>query len=294
MTQFAEPFTPSFFKKLQQLRIRTRKALLGSRQGSHISKRRGHGLEFADYRQYTAGDDYRHIDWGVFGRTDRVYVREFRAEQDLNVLVILDASASMAFPEGADKFELSRNLALSLGYVALSDGDTVSFAVLGKKMTPKYVGPRALSRIVKELRSIEPAGSVNIVSEVRAAAARQKLPARCFFISDFLFDTEAQIEALDHLRARNFDISVIQVLAPSEIHLDAELAGMLVDSETGETLEVALDKASQREYAVKLAEHVENLERYCRRFGIGHVLLSSDEDLVDIVLTRFPDAALLK
>ena len=93
-----EPFTPSFFRRLQQLKIRTRRALLGSRQGTHLSQRRGQGLEFADYRPYTAGDDYRHIDGGIYGRTHRLYVRELRAEHDLNVLVCLDASLSMAYP----------------------------------------------------------------------------------------------------------------------------------------------------------------------------------------------------
>ena len=291
--QFGEPFTPAFFRKLQQLRIRTRKALLGSRQGSHISKRRGQGLEFADFRQYTPGDDYRHIDWGVYGRTDRVYVREFRAEQDLNVIVLLDASASMKYPEGGGKFELAKNLALSLGYVALSDGDSVSFGILGKKSTPKFSGPKALSRAVKELQQITPGGTFDMVAEVRKAISMQRLPAKCFFISDFLFESEVQLQALDLIRSRNFDISVVQVLAPTEIQLDPEQTGVLVDAETGETFEISLDKSSQREYAVKLAEHVQTLERFCRQTGIGHILVSSDEQLADVILTRFPGAAML-
>jgi len=80
-------FTPGFFRRLQQLKIQTRRSYLGSRSGSHISKRRGHGLEFSDYRTYVPGDDFRHIDWGVYGRTDRLYVKEFREEQELQVLL---------------------------------------------------------------------------------------------------------------------------------------------------------------------------------------------------------------
>ena len=104
-------FTPGFFRRLQQLKIKTRRSYLGSRQGSHISKRRGHGLEFSDYRSYVPGDDFRHIDWGVYGRTDRLYVKEFREEQELQVLFLIDTSQSMGFPEAEGKFEFAKDLA---------------------------------------------------------------------------------------------------------------------------------------------------------------------------------------
>ena len=175
----ADPFTPSFFRRLQQLKIRTRRSFLGSRQGSHLSKRKGQGLEFSDYRPYAPGDDYRHIDWGVYGRTDRVYVREFREEQDLNVLVVLDTSASMGYPQGERKFESARDLALSLGYVALTDGDSVIFSMLGQQNTPRYSGPKALSRAAKALYDVSPQGSFSLTSELRAAIARHRIPGKC-------------------------------------------------------------------------------------------------------------------
>ena len=103
-------FSPSFFKRLQQLKIHTRRTFLGSRQGGHLSLRRGHGLEFADYRLYTSGDDFRHIDWGIYGRTDRLYVKQFREEQDLNVFFLIDASQSMDFPQNENKFKMCLNL----------------------------------------------------------------------------------------------------------------------------------------------------------------------------------------
>ena len=292
--QLNTPFTPGFFRRLQQLKIRTRRVMLGSRQGSHVTNRRGQGLEFADYRQYTAGDDFRHIDWGVYGRSDRLYIREFRAEQDLNVIVLLDASSSMAHPHNSGKFELARNLALSLGYIALCDGDSVVFGVLGKKVSPKFIGQKALPRAIAALKAVAPDDKLNIVEAVRRAIAQQRLPAKCFFISDFMFDIKDQTEALDLLRSRNFDISVVQILAPTEINLDLEQSGVFVDSETGDILEVTLDRGAQKEYAVKLAEHVEALEQYCRKAGISHILVSSEEDLPNVVLTRFPAAGVLK
>ena len=287
------PFTPTFLARLQQLKIRTRRSFLGSRQGSHESIRRGQGLEFSDFRPYVPGDDFRHIDWGVYGRTDRLYVKQFRAEQDLNVLVMLDTSASMALPSGEGKFELARDLALALGYITLVDGDTVTFSLLGKKNSPRFSGHRALSRAISELRSVVPSGRIDLLQEVRASLAAQRLPGKCFLISDFLCESDTQYAVLDLLRSRNFEVTVIHLLAPSERRLPLELPEVVEDAETGEVLELSLDQESRREYALRLAELVERLERYCRGVGIAHLLVSSDESLSDLVLTRFPNAGVL-
>jgi uncharacterized protein (DUF58 family) len=289
-----EPFTPSFFRRLQQLKIRTRRTFLGSRQGSHLSLRKGHGLEFADFRPYAPGDDFRHIDFGVYGRTDRLYVRQFREEQDLNVIVLLDTSASMGFPADQGKFILARDLALALGYIALTDGDTVTFSLLGQRNTPRFIGPRSLNKARKELLTAQPQGSFNMLNEVRAAVAGQKIPGKCFFVSDFLFSLDDQFATLDHLRARNFEISLLQVLAPSEIKLELEKGQLVVDAETGTEVELALDKSSREEYALSLAEHIESLERYCYKAGIDHLLVSSDQPLADIVLGKLPEIGVLK
>lgn len=289
-----EPFTPGFVRRLQQLKIHTRRAFLGSRQGIHRSTRRGHGLEFSDFRVYTPGDDFRHIDWGVLARTDRLYVRQFREERDLQVSVLLDGSASMALPEGEGKFEMARNLALSLGYVALTDGDLVTFDLIGQKESPRFRGPRAISRAHAFLHSVQPGGNIEFAAAVRAAVARQKAAGKAFVISDFLFDENEQIDALDALRYRNFDASVIQVLAPSELKLGFDAGSyQVIDAETGEEVEIALSSASRKEYAKILAEHIQMLEHYCQKHGIRHVLVSSDEDVADVVLSRLPALGLL-
>lgn len=290
-----EPFTPAFYKRLQQLKIRTRRAFLGSRQGSHRSLRKGHGLEFADYRHYAPGDDFRHIDWGVYGRTDRLYVREFREEQDLNVIFLIDTSASMGQPPESGKFELACNLALSLGYVALTDGDAVTLSLLGQRNTPRFVTPAALSRARKELENAVPGGSFIVEDEVRAAIARQRIPGKCFFISDFFADKDDIFAALDLLRAKNFDITLIHILSPAELRLDFKPgSAVVVDSETLEEVVLSLDTSSARTYATLLAEHVEAIEQYCREAGVTHVLVSSADSVTDIVLTRLPELGLLK
>lgn len=286
-------FTPGFFRRLQQLRIHTRKSYLGSRQGVHQSNRKGHGLEFADFRQYSPGDDFRHIDWGIYGRSDRLYVRQFREEQDLNIVILLDTSASMKYPE--QKFEMAKRLAVSLGYVAMSDGDAVCFGFLGQRNSQKYRGPQLLGKAQQEVMQVEAGGDFDFVTEVKKSLDRQKLPGKCFLISDFLFEFDTQIHALDSIRGRSFDVSIIQVLAPSELSLTFNAGSTFVrDAETGAEEELALSPASKKEYAALLSSHIEKLERYSDKLGIAHLLVSSEEKVEDVVLNRFPAVGILK
>ena len=119
------PFTSDFLNRLETLRLRTRKEVLGNRPGAYSSPRRGTSLEFADYRKYSPGDDLRYLDWGIFARSDRLYVRLFHEEVDLFAYIFIDGSGSMAFPSAKEKFSPARNLALALSYVVLANHDRV-------------------------------------------------------------------------------------------------------------------------------------------------------------------------
>ncbi len=105
-------FTPDFLARLEQLRIKTRREYAGMGKGTHLSPRRGSSLEFSDYRHYSPGDDFRYIDWGLYGRTDKLYIKLFKEEEDLLTYIFLDASASMAYPAGDRKFESAVAMAL--------------------------------------------------------------------------------------------------------------------------------------------------------------------------------------
>lgn len=293
------PFSSSFFRRLEQLKMHTRRAFLGSGQGSHLSLRKGHGLEFADFRQYAPGDDFRHIDWGVYGRTDRLYVRQFREEQDLNVVCLLDTSHSMDFPKSAtgtpNKLNAAKLITLALGYVALTDGDRVSFSFLGQKTTACYRGARALARASREFENIKPIGQINLKQAVTSAVAYQKIPGKCFVVSDFMFELDEIIQALEVLRARNFEISLVQILSPDEISLQLPLENLSVlDSETGEMVNLSMSQASKREYGELLADHIRSIEDYALRSEIQHILVSSDSDIEQLLIYRFPEAGILR
>src|SRR5207245_4313148 len=125
-----EESTPECLARLEQLRIKTRREYAGLGKGSHLSPRRGSSLEFSDFRHYALGDDFRYIDWGLYARTDKLYIKLFKEEEDLLTYVFLDASGSMGLPVSDRKFEAARAMALAVAYVALASGDRVMIRVL--------------------------------------------------------------------------------------------------------------------------------------------------------------------
>lgn len=287
-----ELLTPSLLKRLEAFQLHTRRSFLGQRQGMHRSLRRGHGLEFDDYRVYTPGDDYRYIDWGVYARTDKLYLRQFREEQDLNVSVLIDSSKSMIYSQ--EKFDFSKAIALALGYVALSNGDNVRYCFLGNASAgPKYFGIRSFKQAIKEVEKTSAGGSFEWSMAIRKVMDGQRIPGRCFILSDFLYEKESIIKALDYLRSRSFEISILHIASPAELQID--LTGNLVvkDSETGEEIEISLDESSKKEYQKKFREHFDFLERYCKKTGITSITISSDEDLSELMLQRFIKQGLL-
>src|SRR5271157_963927 len=123
-------FTSEFLARLEQLRVKTRREYMGQGKGSHLSPRRGSSLEFADFRHYTPGDDFRYIDWSLYGRSDKLYIKLFKEEEDLLTYIFIDASASMGYPAADRKFESAVAIGLALAYVALSSGDRVMIRLL--------------------------------------------------------------------------------------------------------------------------------------------------------------------
>src|SRR5262245_10386230 len=158
-------FTPQFLARLETLRIRARRRFLGSRPGGHVSPRRGAGLEFADYRPYTPGDDPRYIDWKLYSRTDRPYIKLFQEEEELYTYLFLDFSASMAYPLDNEKEAAIRDLALALAYVVLASDDAVKIHILSatndRAATPFFRGRQRVFDLAGFLQAHRPQGKVD-------------------------------------------------------------------------------------------------------------------------------------
>ncbi|MFM1849109.1 MAG: hypothetical protein RL417_2583 [Pseudomonadota bacterium] len=283
-------FTPELLQTLELLQIRSRRAFLGTRQGGHVSVKRGHGIEFSDYRKYELGDSPRHIDWGVYARSDRLYVKRFQEEQDLSVLIIVDTSGSMITPAEDRKWEMGRNIALALGYIALMQQDGVSFSAPGHLLTPRLSGARAIHQLGKLVTELQIDGSADFIGGVKQAVNAVRFPGVAIVISDFLMPLEKIQEVFNLLRSRNLDTSAIQVLGANDVEpLKGSGDIVAVDSETGEEVNLNLTPHEREEYAWLLEQHNKKLAEFLASSQINYTRTSADEALGDFIaqnLTR--------
>lgn len=294
-----EPFTTKFLAQLEALRLRTRKEFLGSHPGAYSSPRRGTSLEFADYRRYAPGDDLRYLDWGIYARSDRLYVKVFREEVDLYAYVFIDASASMTFPSIAAKFLAASHIAAALSYVVLANHDHVKLHLLqgssAVHASPFYRGRRRMTDCVQFAGAAKPGGTLDLAASLSAHLQRIHRPGKAILVSDFLMPAQAYQQGLNLLRAFNLDIAAIQVLSHQEIEPDFPNGTLeFVDSESGMVLRQQWDSKRNHDYQARLAHHNSEIRSFCHQSGIHYSLYDSGRDLGDFVLSTLPKIGLFK
>lgn len=293
------PFTPHFLSQLEALRLRTRKEFLGSHPGSYSSPRRGTSLEFADYRRYAPGDDLRYLDWGIYARTDKLYVKLFREEVDLFAYVFIDASASMNYPSRERKYLPATHVGLALSYVILANHDHVKLHILqaqnGNKSTPFYRGRTRMTDCVNFATSAIPAGVLQLAPALSDHLKKLRRPGKAILISDFLMSAASYESGLNLLRAFNLDIAAIQILSRHEVDPRFPTGSLaLVDSETEQEIKYRWNADARREYQTKLAHHNAELRSFCHQSGIHYSLYVTDRDLSEFVFATLPAIGLFK
>jgi len=291
-------FTSQYLARLETLRVRTRRKFLGSRPGGHLSPRRGAGLEFADYRPYAPGDDPRYIDWKLYSRTDRPYIKLFQEEEELYTYIFVDFSASMAYPAGNGKDSAARDLALSLAYVVLANDDAVQIHALSeaaeKSSTPFFRGRQRFLDLSTFLQDQHAQGKVDPPAVLARQLRTVHRPGKAIWISDFLFSMEAAQAGLRLLRSADFDVAVIQVLGADEIDPPLESGGVrLVDSESREVARVRFDAQAKKAYLARLDLHNRTLRSYCHQTGVHYARFIAGHDLPHFVLRELPTLGLL-
>jgi uncharacterized protein (DUF58 family) len=293
------PFTPHFLAQLETLRLRTRKEFLGGHAGSYASPRRGTSLEFADYRKYAPGDDLRYLDWGIYARSDRLYVKLFHEEMDLFVYLFIDASASMAFPSIPEKFVPASHIAAAIAYVVLANQDHVKIHLLGEpsaaKSSPFYRGRRRMVDCVQFTAATVPTGSLDVAAALAHHLQKLRRPGKAILISDFLMPAASYQQGLNLLRAFNLDIAAIQVLARSEVDPPFESGGIdLVDSETNAEVKLEWNNRARQNYQAKLAQHNSEIRSFCHQSGIHYSLHVTDRDFSNFVFAMLAAIGLFK
>src|SRR5882724_831554 len=240
-TQTQPLLDPDFLTKLEQLELVSRKIFLGRMKGERRSKRKGQSVEFADYRNYVVGDDLRFLDWNLYARLDKLFLRLFMEEEDLHFYVLIDNSLSMDFGKPT-KLHYAKQIAAALGFIGLCNLDRVVIEAFNNRLTqslPAVRGRRSLWRLMDFLQKLEPAGPSDLRRALRSFTIKCSGKGIVILLSD-LMDKGGYEEALRYLVARQLDIYVIQILSQEEI--EPEIVGdlRLVDIEDDDVEEITV------------------------------------------------------
>ena len=278
-----ELLTPEALSRIGNLELLSTRVVDGILSGKHRSTFLGGSFEFANHRAYTPGDEVRLIDWKVFARRDRYYIRQFEETTSLHGLMVIDCSGSMEFGMStASKLDYARAACACLSRLMLRQRDGVGLAVVGRKVE-SYLPPRAypkyLQTILQMLRAIQPRGKTHLGPSLFDLQRRLKRRGLLVIFSDCLGDWDATGNALKHARLRGYEVLVFQVMAPEELTFQFSRWSRFECLEQA-SLKVDLDPPAVREaYLRSLNEYLKKVQQDCTNMGADYQLLSTDVDL---------------
>lgn len=284
-----------FLRKLDLLEIVFKRNILGRRVGDRPGLQRGGRAEFADFREYSPGDELRYLDWNVYARTDRLFIKEFTKDEAALVCLVLDASASMGFGS-PPKFHQARRLAAAMGYLAVAGGNEARFAaaVDGRlRWSSPQAGRRDLTAMAAFLEPLRPAGPTDLagaLAEVRERLVRRSL---IVLISDLLDPGEPR-RGLRLLGSQRYDLTILHVLSPEELRPPALGPARLSDCESGRGEGLVVDEAALRLYGEALNDFCEGWLRFCQHHDIRYVQTSSAVPFEECVLETLRRGGLVR
>ncbi len=315
--------TPELLRRLEQFQLLAARRAKSSAKGERRSRARGQSVEFADYRNYVPGDDFRYLDWNLYGRLERLFLKLYEEERELPVRIFLDASESMTFGEPR-KFDFARQVAAALGYVALCGFDRVSVHVFpnaefgarsaesnagvdGGNLQPATMnleqaavrsalrsvrGKKSAIPFFRNLGALTAGGPAHLNESLRRGAWEARRSGLAAVLSDFL-DPAGYEAGLNALVARGFQVDVVQVLAPDELAPATYGDLRLVDSESGGMQEVTFGKYRLAAYQKTVQGFIQRLREFCQGRGINFFMARSDTDVEELLLKRLRKAEVL-
>ena len=265
---------PDVVSKLSGMEIKARLVVEGFIAGLHKSPYHGFSVEFAEHRQYMPGDPIRYVDWKVYGKTDRFYIKEYEEETNLRAYLILDASGSMGYSsDGITKLEYGCYLAASLAYLMLKQQDSVGLLTFDTKPR-KYIPPRSAKKhlhvLLKELANLTAHEETDLGQSLHELAQRVKRRGLIILISDLLDDVERVVRGLKLFRHRKHEVIVFHVLDPYEVAFPFEHEVILRDMETAEEIP-AVPWEIRREYRGRVASWINTYRTVLRQSAIDYV-----------------------
>ena len=274
-------------ERFENLLVFAKATVEGYYSGKHKSPYRGSAAEFADYKEYVPGDDIAHLDWRVYGRTRRLYLRQYEEETDMTVYLMVDTSGSMRYAgeKRASKFIVAAKIAAALAYLMMAQSDKAALVLFAQKVT-QFLAPggtrRHLHRLVTELEGVRPARTTGIAGAVRECNVLFKKRGRIVILSDFLDDTAEILDALAQFVHRKFEILLLQITDPDEMNLPAFNVAKFVDLETSETVQVDPEEI-RAQYQAKMERLVADLAREADLRQIQHRLIDTQRPYLDAI-----------
>jgi len=276
--------SPALVARLERLELVSRKIFRGRLKGERRSRRKGQSVEFADFRDYVPGDDLRFLDWNLYARLDKLFLKLFLEEEDLHFYALIDASVSMDFGDPA-KLYFAKQLAAALGFIGLVRADRVKIEALGAaRANPARAlrGRRSLWQMLDYLAGITPQWNVPLADGVREFCLRNTGKGILVLITDLL-DKSGYQQALRVLMAQRMDVYVVHVLSPEELHPEIQGDLRLVDCEDGDVAEITVSRPLLNRYRQTLDTFVNDARRFCTRRGIGYLMTSTEVPVEQIV-----------
>jgi len=278
------PLDASILQRLDNVALLTRRPMATGRPGRRRSPLAGSSLEFADYRRYTAGDDFRRIDWRAYARLERLFLRVFEAEENITVTILIDCSVSMVHGEPV-KASIAHSIAAALAYIALKCEDNVVMGALTDRLVAyRKIGnsKNAIWTVGDFLHTLPTAGNTNLNRALYDLGRIAMTPGLTIVISDFM-DTNGYEIGVRAVRQLRQEVALLQILSPDE--LDPQLQGdwQLRDSEGSHTVEVSAGSHILQAYRDRLAQFTEELAACAHRYAGSYTLIASDTDIIDVV-----------
>ena len=279
-------FDKGFFDKLNTLKMSLNMRLSQGMSGIRKSSAKGTSVEFSDFREYMLGDDIRRIDWNAYGRTDKLYIKQFMEEKEGVFQIFIDTSRSMCFGE-QPKSVMALQIAGALSYIVLNNLDRIYINEMKENSLTKgkgVTGGAAFSHVLNDLNRISFDGKTTLSKTILSRPVQ--MGGVSIIISDFL-DENGIEEALKYLAYRKQTIVLIQVLAREELEVDYEGTLNMMDMETNERVKITMSNATIKKYKEQLAAMQKDLENLSHKYGAKYVSICSDESLVNAMLHGF-------
>ncbi len=290
-------FDSDFLKKLEYLSLISKRVFRGSLMAQRRTMQLGTGIEFADHREYTPGDDFRYIDWNLFARLDELLLKRFQEEEDLHVYFLLDCSRSMAFGE-PPKFDFARQVAAALAYIALADLDRIAVIGFADDIVADFPLARGKGRILsllKFLEALEPSGAdTNLERVATGFIHREQRRGLAVVVSD-LYDSNGFQRGLDLLRHRRYEPHIVQIhdryeKEPADMLGDVEMW----DVESGMSRKVTVTEKNLRHYQHLFNEFQNQVQGYCNRHGLGCTRTTTDIPFDQLILRMMRQAGAVR